>query len=821
MRRHRNTSKPLSHPSRFGRRAGLALSLAVGLTAAMALPALSAVAPSPALQPATRSTGHRYGVVPTRNANSGLSPASGTASTSSGSYLPLQYGGGYNGEGVTTGAPKVYLVFWGSQWGTPSINSQGLTTFSLDADGLAPYLQSFLAGLGTNGETWSGVVTQYCQGVAVGATNCPSSAPHVPAPQGGVLAGVWADTASPTPSQATWSQLAQEATNASVHFGNTTAASNRNAQYFVVSPSGTNPDGFGTSTGGFCAWHDAVTSSAGPIAFINMPYVPDLLQSCGMNAVNAGAAGTLDGVSIVGGHEYSETLTDPYPITGWADSNTEETSDKCGWGGGNVLGNTLADITLATGSFAVQPNWANDANGATGGCELSHPVVTTTNSSSVISVADPGGITTSVGASASLPISATDSAGLALTYDATGLPAGLSLDPSTGIISGTPLAWPTSPSPASWADIVTVQAVDATGANSLTSFVWTIVNATVAIATPPNQTSTSGTGASLQLAATDSAGGALTYSAGGLPPGLSIGTSTGSISGVPVTAGSYWVDVAATDPWGATASTSFWWTVSAPVSVPPPAPTPSSGYWMLGAGGTVYPFSAPALGQPASNGGRSAVAMVSTPTGQGYWVAFNNGDVASFGDAGFYGSDPALQSGEAITSISAMPNGTGYWLFSNLGRVFPYGSAPNYGDMSGHALNGPVLGSVATPSGKGYYMVASDGGVFAFGDAQFTGSMGGHHLNAAVVGLAPSPTGYGYWLVASDGGIFAFGGTPFLGSMGGHALNKPVIGAVAYGNGYLMVASDGGIFDFSNMPFAGSLGTSVLPSPIVAVAPVA
>ena len=194
MRRHRNTSKPLSHPSRFGRRAGLALSLAVGLTAAMALPALSAVAPSPALQPATRSTGHRYGVVPTRNANSGLSPASGTASTSSGSYLPLQYGGGYNGEGVTTGAPKVYLVFWGSQWGTPSINSQGLTTFSLDADGLAPYLQSFLAGLGTNGETWSGVVTQYCQGVAVGATNCPSSAPHVPAPQG----GCWRES-GPTP----------------------------------------------------------------------------------------------------------------------------------------------------------------------------------------------------------------------------------------------------------------------------------------------------------------------------------------------------------------------------------------------------------------------------------------------------------------------------------------------------------------------------------------------------------------------------------------------------------------------------------------------
>src|SRR5690348_4103619 len=28
----------------------------------------------------------------------------------------LSYGGGTNGVGVTTGAEKVYLVFWGSQW---------------------------------------------------------------------------------------------------------------------------------------------------------------------------------------------------------------------------------------------------------------------------------------------------------------------------------------------------------------------------------------------------------------------------------------------------------------------------------------------------------------------------------------------------------------------------------------------------------------------------------------------------------------------------------------------------------------------------------
>src|SRR4051794_32497574 len=32
--------------------------------------------------------------------------------------LPLRYGGGVDSIGVTTGAPKVYIVFWGNQWGT-------------------------------------------------------------------------------------------------------------------------------------------------------------------------------------------------------------------------------------------------------------------------------------------------------------------------------------------------------------------------------------------------------------------------------------------------------------------------------------------------------------------------------------------------------------------------------------------------------------------------------------------------------------------------------------------------------------------------------
>jgi serine protease len=89
-----------------------------------------------------------------------------------------------------------------------------------------------MKGLGTGGELWSGVMTQYCEGVAAGAQSCPASGgQQVAYPAGGALAGVWADQGAPSPGSATQTQLGQEAVRAAAHFGNTTAAANRNAQY--------------------------------------------------------------------------------------------------------------------------------------------------------------------------------------------------------------------------------------------------------------------------------------------------------------------------------------------------------------------------------------------------------------------------------------------------------------------------------------------------------------------------------------------------------------------------------------------------------------
>ncbi|MDH6139716.1 hypothetical protein P3T35_001716 [Kitasatospora sp. GP30] len=179
--------------------------------------------------------------------------------------------------------------------------------------------------------------------------------------------------------------------------------------------------------------------------------------------------------------------------------------------------------------------------------------------SGTVTVTTPGNQTGTVGTAASLQISAGDTASGTLSYSASGLPAGLSINSSTGLISGTPTTAGTSN--------VTVTATDSTGPTGTTTFSWTInggggTGNTVTVTNPGNQTGTVGTVASVQVSAGDSASGqTLSYSATGLPAGLSI-SSSGLISGTPTTAGTSNVTVTAKDSTNASGSASFTWTVN-------------------------------------------------------------------------------------------------------------------------------------------------------------------------------------------------------------------------------------------------------------------
>jgi hypothetical protein len=84
----------------------------------------------------------------------------------------------------------------------------------------------------------------------------------------------------------------------------------------------------------------------------------------------------------------------------------------------------------------------------------------------------------------------------------------------------------------------------------------------VTVTTPAGQSTVVGTAASLQIQATSTNGGALTYTATGLPTGLSLSSTTGLISGTPTTTGIYSVVVTVKDSTNASGTASFSWTVS-------------------------------------------------------------------------------------------------------------------------------------------------------------------------------------------------------------------------------------------------------------------
>jgi serine protease len=331
-------------------------------------------------------------------------------------------------------------------------------------------------GIGTNGELWSADLTQWCDGagVATGATSCPAGgASYIPYQTGGVLSGVWYDNSKASPASATAAQLGQEAVSAAAHFGNTTAASNRYAYYVILSPHGTNPDNYQSPTQGYCAWHDwngdvGVSSPYGDLAFSNQPYNIDLGASCGTHFVNSGSSGITDGYTMTLGHEWHEMMSDQNPAGGWTNHQTtsqyyqEENSDECAWIAPGQAGGA-ANISFGSfGSYAEQASWSNDTNN----CAISHAIVTHGGTGNTVTVTNPGSQTGTVGTAKSLQINATDSGGAALTYSATGLPPGESINASSGLISGTPTTAGTYST--------TVTAKDSTNASGSATFSWTI-----------------------------------------------------------------------------------------------------------------------------------------------------------------------------------------------------------------------------------------------------------------------------------------------------------------------------------------------------------
>ena len=177
---------------------------------------------------------------------------------------------------------------------------------------------------------------------------------------------------------------------------------------------------------------------------------------------------------------------------------------------------------------------------------------------SPITITTPDDQTNNDGDSVSLSISASGSG--TLTYSVLDLPPGLSVNPSTGAISGTVALGDSgigSFSP-------TIVVSNGTYASS-TNFNWTI-NGAITISDPGDQANVVGDTVSLQLVAADTGVGTMSYAAWGLPAGLSLNTSTGLISGTVgsggTAIGTYATTVTISDGTNVATDT-FNWTISA------------------------------------------------------------------------------------------------------------------------------------------------------------------------------------------------------------------------------------------------------------------
>ena len=343
-------------------------------------------------------------------------------------------------NGPVQAPPTVYLVLWGPNW-TSDPNQVASAT----------YLQNFYKGLGARQtaprDNWSTILSQY-----------GDNAGDFPLFGQPVWGGTIHDTSVP-PTGATQAQLAAEADTAAGTFGITNLA---DAQIVVATQSGTCPAGFAGSacggTGTNCGWH---SSSGEP--YINMPYLLDAGTACGEDAVNP-TSGTDDGFSLVGGDLYADTVTDPFPSAGTAPGTTPnpawvdtadtvsggEVASKCQWG--TTYAGPTGNVTLSTGTFAMQSLWSNDASG----CVMSDTVTVTS----------PGTQTNKVGDTVNLQLQGASSAGYPLTWTASGLPAGLFINSGTGQITGTPNTAATFS--------VTVTAADQAGTSRGVSFTWII-----------------------------------------------------------------------------------------------------------------------------------------------------------------------------------------------------------------------------------------------------------------------------------------------------------------------------------------------------------
>lgn len=323
------------------------------------------------------------------------------------------------------------------------------------------------------------------------------------------------------------------------------------------------------------------------------------------------------------------------------------------------------------------------------------------------------------------------------SYTASGLPLGLALNATSGIISGTPAV--------TGSFGVLISAINLGGTGSAT-LALTVVPPTPVITSPGTVTGTNGIAFSYQIAASNNP---TSFGATGLPSGLSLNAANGLISGTPSSAGSFSATISASNA-GGTGSSSLGITI---VESAPAAPT-----GVTATGGT------PVVNLSWSAAPRATSYNVkrSTSSGSGYQTLVTGVTATNYSDSSgtngttyYYVVSATNSAGESPNSVevSATPRNqvtwTGGGADANWQTSANWTALPNAGDSLNFAGSTRLTNTNNYPSNTAFGGVffSSGGGAFVLGGNPITllgdivnNSASAQSLNLPMVLSGANPT---------------------------------------------------------------------------------